>query len=168
MPAGRAGEGAAAAPRAHPLERDYPPDRLGDDGPASSAVLEVERGHLRQRLRDEEDRVRARDDAHEVQVRLVPWPLAHGEPAARGGARPQRIMQFEKIGKKTAHIGKLVHVRVLYPSCAFIPGICIAGRGGRIRALRLLVWETGTNACTRAVRFSFRDCKLQIIGPKLI
>jgi hypothetical protein len=77
-------------------------------------------------------------------------------------------MQFEKIGKKTAHIGKLVHVRVLYPSCAFIPGICIAGRGGRIRALRLLVWETGTNACTRAVRFSFRDCKLQIIGPKLI
>ena len=92
MPAGRAGEGAAAAPRAHPLERDYPPDRLGDDGPAVIAVLEVERGHLRQRLRDEEDRVRARDDAHEVQVRLVPWPLAHGETAARGRARPQRMI----------------------------------------------------------------------------
>ena len=60
-----------------------------------------------------------------------------------------------KIGKKFAHIGKLVHVRVLYPSCASIPGIFIAGRGGRIRALRLLVLETGRNACTGRARFSF-------------
>jgi len=68
---------------------------------------------------------------------------------------------------KNLYIGKLVHVRVLYPSCAFIPGMFIAGRGGRIRALVLLVLETGTNACTRRVRFSFQGCNFQIIGPKL-
>jgi len=46
----------------------------------------------------------------------APRPAAGG----RGGPIVHAYKQFEKIGKKTAHIGKRVHVRVLYPSCAFI------------------------------------------------
>jgi len=46
----------------------------------------------------------------------APRPAAGG----RGGPIVHAYKQFEKIGKKPAHIGKRVHVRVLYPSCAFI------------------------------------------------
>jgi hypothetical protein len=44
----------------------------------------------------------------------APRPAAGG----RGGPIVHAYKQFEKIGKKTAHIGKRVHVRVLFTSAA--------------------------------------------------
>ena len=50
------------------------------------------------------------------------WPLQCTTSCGGGVGGPivHVYKQFEKIGKKPAHIGKRVHVRVLYPSCAFI------------------------------------------------
>jgi hypothetical protein len=91
----------------------------------------------------------------------APRPAAGG----RGGPIVHAYKQFEKIGKKTAHIGKLVHVPVLFTSAArFFPGISMVGRGDRIRALRLFVLETGTNGGTRRARFSFYLLLLLIIN----
>ena len=41
-----------------------------------------------------------------------------------------------------------------FTPAALLLGILITGRGGRNRALGLLVLETGTNACTGRDRFS--------------
>jgi len=65
-----------------------------------------------------------------------------------------------KSVKKPAHIAKLVHVRVLFtPAAIFSRAFLWWGAAAKIALSDFLVLETGTNACTRRVRFSFPGSK---------